>query len=129
MQAVYFVAVFFFARGIGSLRCGLFCSRVGVPQGQLYATVFVVLGGLRKCKPFILSRCFFLHAVLDPCGAVCFVVGWVAWFFFKKISRFGLLFIVNFYFQNSISRQQCTDSVQNHKVDTLARYISYSRVK
>ena len=162
MQAVELFAVWVFASGIGSWRCGLFCHGVGVPQGQLYAAVFVVLGGLRKCKPwsflrggflsavfvpgvyaavfvvlgglrkckpFILSRCFFLHAVLVPGGAVYFVVGCVAWVFFKKISRFGLLFIVNFYFQNSISRQQCTDSVQNHKVDTLARYIAYSRVK
>ena len=39
--------------------------------------MFVVLGGFRKCKPFILSRCFFLQAVLVPCGAFCFVVGWV----------------------------------------------------
>ena len=129
MQAVYFVAVFFFARGICSGRCGLFCSRVCFSQGQLYAAVFVVLGGFRKCKPFILSRCFFLQAIFVPGGAVCFVVGCVAWFFFKKISRFGLLFIVSFYFQNSISRQQCTDSVQNRKIDTLARYISYSWVK
>ena len=138
MQAVCFVAVFFFASGIGSLPGVLFCRRVGFPQGQLYsavfvllvvlcgigslrcglfchgvcfsqwqlsASVFVVLGGLRKCKPFILSRCFFLQAVLVSYGAVCFVVGYVAWFFFKNISRFGLLFIVNFYFQNSISRQ------------------------
>ena len=102
---------------------------MGFPQGQLYAVAFLVRGGLRKCKPFILSRCFFLQAVFVPGGAVYFVVGCVAWFFFKKISRFGLLFIVNFYFQNSISRQQCTDSVQNHKVDILARYIAYSRVK
>ena len=105
------------------LRCG-FLSDVFVLG--VYTAVFVVLGGFRKCKTFILSRCFFLHAVLVPCGAVCFVVGWVAWVFFKKISRFGLLFIVNFYFQNSISRQQCSDSVQNRKIDTLARYISYS---
>ena len=121
--------MFFFARGIGSLRGVLFCSRVGFPPGQLYAVAFLVRGGLRKYKPFILSRCFFLQAVFVPGGAVYFVVGCVAWFFFKKIIRFGLLFIVNFYFQNSISRQQCTDSVQNHKVDTLARYIAYSRVK
>ena len=118
-----------FASCICSLPGVLFCRRVGFAQGQLYAAVFVVLGGLRKCKPFILSRCFFLQAVFVPGGAVCFVVGCVAWFFFKKISRFGLLFIVSFYFQNSISRQQCTDSVQNHKVDTLARYIAYSWVK
>ena len=126
MQAVELFAVWVFASGIGSLRGVLFCRRVGFPQGQLYAVVFLVRGGLRKCKPFILSRCFFLHAVLVHGGAFCFVVVCVAWVFFKKISRFGLLFIVNFYFQNSISRQQCTDSVQNHKVDTLARYMAYS---
>ena len=50
--------------GIGSLRCVLFCRRVGFPQWQLSASVFVVLGGLRKCKPFILSRCFFLQKIL-----------------------------------------------------------------
>ena len=105
MQAVYFVAVFFFASGIGSLRCVLFCRRVGFSRGQLYAVAFLVLGGLRKCKPFVYSRCFFLQAVLVPGGAVYFVVGCVAWVFFKKISRFGLLFIVSFYFQNTISRQ------------------------
>ena len=76
MQAVCFVAVFFFASGIGSLRCVLFCNGVGFPQGQLYAVVFLVRGGLRKCKPFVLSRCFFLQAVLVPCGAFCFVMGW-----------------------------------------------------
>ena len=129
MQAVELFAVWVFASGICSWRGCFFCHGVGVHQRQLYAVVFLVRGGLRKCKPFILSRCFFLHAVLVPGGAFCFVVGWVAWFFFKKISRFGLLFIVNFYFQNSISRQQCTDSVQNRKIDTLARYIVYSWVK
>lgn len=129
MQAVELFAVWVFASGIGSLRCGLFCHGVGVPQGQLYSAGFVVRCGLRPCKPFGLSRCFFLQAVFVPGGAVCFVMGCIPWVFFKKISRFGLLFIVNFYFQNSISRQQCTDSVQNHKVDTLARYIAYSWVK
>ena len=54
MQAVCFVAVFFFASCIGSLRGGLFCCRVGFPPGQLYAVVFLVRGGLRKCKPFVL---------------------------------------------------------------------------
>ena len=39
--------------------------------------MFLVRGGLRKCKPFILSRCFFLHAVLVPGRAFYFVVGWV----------------------------------------------------
>ena len=63
--------------GIGSWRCGLFCHGVCFSQGQLYAAVFVVLGGLRKCKPFILSRCFFLQAVFVPGGAVCFVMGCV----------------------------------------------------
>ena len=76
MQAVCFVMGWVFASGIGSLRCVLFCRRVGVPQWQLYAVVFVVLGGFRKCKPFVLSRCFFLQAVLVPCGAVFFVMGW-----------------------------------------------------
>ena len=37
--------------------------------------VVFVLGGFRKCKPFGLSRCFFLQAVLGSCGAVCFVMG------------------------------------------------------
>ena len=50
--------------GIGSLRCVLFCHGVCFSQGQLSASVFVVLGGLRKCKPFILSRCFFLQKIL-----------------------------------------------------------------
>ena len=128
LYAVVFV-VRVFASGICSWQGGSFCRRVGFSQGQFSAAVFVVLGGFRKCKPWSFLRCGFLQAVLVPCGAFCFVVGWVAWFFFKKISRFGLLFIVNFYFQNSISRQQCTDSVQNRKIDTLARYISYSWVK
>ena len=105
MQAVELFAVWVFASGIGSLQSFLFCHGVGVPQGQLYAVVFLVRGGLRKCKTFIFSRCFFLHAVFVPGGAFCFVVGCVAWVFFKKISRSGLLFIVNFYFQNTISRQ------------------------
>ena len=77
MQAVELFAVWVFASGIGSLRCVLFCRRVGFSQGQLYAVAFLVRGGLRKCKPFILSRCFFLHAVFVPGGAVCFVVGCV----------------------------------------------------
>ena len=76
MQAVELFAWWVFASGIGSLRCGLFCHGVGVPQGQLYAVVLLVRGGLRKRKPFVLSRCFFLQAVLVPCGAFCFVVGW-----------------------------------------------------
>ena len=77
MQAVELFAVWVFASGIGSLRCVLFCRRVGFPQGQLYAVVFLVRGGLRKCKPFVLSRCFFLQAVFVPGGAVCFVMGCV----------------------------------------------------
>ena len=36
----------------------------------------MVRGGFRKCKPFVLSRCFFLQAVFVPGGAVCFVMGW-----------------------------------------------------
>ena len=39
--------------------------------------VFLVRGGFRKCKPFVLSWCGFLQAVLVPCGAFYFVVGWV----------------------------------------------------
>ena len=88
MQAVYFVAVWVFASGIGSLRCGLFCRRVGFTQGQFSAVVFVVRGGLRKCKPFVLSRCFFLQAVFVPGGAFCFVVGWV--FHRGSCTRLGL---------------------------------------
>ena len=42
-QAVELFAVWVFASGICSLRCGLFCSRVGFPQGQLYAAGFVLL--------------------------------------------------------------------------------------
>ena len=76
MQAVELFAVWVFASGIGSLRCGLFCHGVGVPQGQLYAAVFVVLGGFRKCKPWSFLRGGFLQAVLVPCGAFCFVMGW-----------------------------------------------------
>ena len=64
MQAVKLFAWWVFASGISSLRCGLFCSRVCFSQWQLSASVFVVLGGLRKCKPFILSRCFFLQKIL-----------------------------------------------------------------
>ena len=76
MQAVCFVMGWVFASGSGVVRGGLFCHGVGVPQWQLYAVVFLVRGGLRKCKPFVLSRCFFLQAVLVPCGAFCFVMGW-----------------------------------------------------
>ena len=64
MQAVCFVAVFFFARGICSWRRFVFCRRVVFPKGQLFAALFVVLGGFRKCKPFVLSRCFFLQKIL-----------------------------------------------------------------
>ena len=135
---VWFVRVWVFASGAGAWLGGLFCSRVGFPQWQLYAAVFVVRGVLRPCKPFVLSRCFFLHAVLGSCGAACFVMGrvvWgfsgrfvlsrcfflhavlvpggaicfvlgrVVWVFFKKIGRFGFLFIVNFCLQNTISGQ------------------------
>ena len=76
MQAVCFVAVFFFASGSGVVWGGLFCHGVGVHQWQLYAVVFLVRGGFRKRRPFVLSRCFFLQAVLVPCGAFCFVMGW-----------------------------------------------------
>ena len=76
MQAVCFVMGFFFASGSGVVRCGFFCHGMGILQWQLYAVVFLVRGGLRKCRPFVLSRCFFLQAVLVPCGAFCFVVGW-----------------------------------------------------
>ena len=38
--------------------------------------VFFVRGGLRKCKPFVLSWGGFLQAVLGSFGAVCFVMGW-----------------------------------------------------
>ena len=78
MQAVGLFAVWVFASGIGSLRCGSFCRRVGFPQGQLYAAVFLVRGGLRKCKPCSFLRGGFLQAVFVPCGAFCFVVGWVS---------------------------------------------------
>ena len=105
VQAVWLVAVFFSARGIRFVRGCLFCHGAGFPQWQLYAAGFVVLGVLRPCKPFGLSRCFFLHAVLVSGGAVCFVMGGVAWVFFKKIGRFGFLFIVNFCLQNTISGQ------------------------
>ena len=37
----------------------------------------MVRGGFRKCKPWSFLRCGFLQAVLVPCGAFCFVVGWV----------------------------------------------------
>ena len=66
MQAVELFAVWVFASGIGSLRCGLFCHGVGVPQGQLYTAVFVVLGGFRKCKPWSFLRGGFLSAVFVP---------------------------------------------------------------
>ena len=35
-----------------------------------------MLGGFRKCKPWSFLRCGFLQAVLVPCGAVFFVMGW-----------------------------------------------------
>ena len=38
--------------------------------------VFFVRGGLRKCKPFVLSWCGFLQAVFVPGGAVFFVMVW-----------------------------------------------------
>ena len=66
----------FFVSCIGFVRGCFFCHRVVFPQGQLYAAVFVVRGGLRPCKPFGLSRCFFLQAVLGSCGAFFFVVVW-----------------------------------------------------
>ena len=78
MQAVYFVMVWFFVSCIGFVRGCFFCHGVGFPQWQLYAAVFLVRGGLRKRKPFVLSRCFFLQAVLGSFGAVCFVMVW--WF-------------------------------------------------
>ena len=75
MQAVQFFAVCFFASGIVAFRGGLFCRGVGVLSGQdVIAGVFCG-GGLRKCKPFVFLRCFFLQAVLVPCVAVFFVVG------------------------------------------------------
>ena len=39
--------------------------------------MFLVRGGFRKCKPFVLSWGGFLQAVLVPGGAVRFVVVWV----------------------------------------------------
>ena len=39
--------------------------------------MFLVRGGFRKCKPWGFLRCGFLQAVLDPGGAVRFVMGWV----------------------------------------------------
>ena len=81
VQAVWFVAVLVFASGSGFVQGCFFCGRVGFPQGQLYAAVFVVRIGLWPCKPFGLSRCFFLHTVLVSGGAVCFVMGGVAWVF------------------------------------------------
>ena len=77
MQAVCFVMGWVFASGSGVVWGGLFCHGVGVPQWQLYAVVFLVRGGLRKYRPFVLSWGGFLQAVLVPCGAFCFVVGWV----------------------------------------------------
>ena len=105
MQAVRFVAAWVFASGICSWRGCFFCHGGHFPQGQLYAAVFVVLGVLHPGMPFGLSRCFFLQAVFVPGGAVCFVRVCVAWVFFKKIGRFGFLFIVNFCLQNTISGQ------------------------
>ena len=66
MQAVCFVMGWVFASGIGSLRGVLFCHGVGVPQWQLYAVVFLVRGGLRKCKPWSFLRGGFLSAVFVP---------------------------------------------------------------
>ena len=66
MQAVELFAVWVFASGIGSLRCGFFCHGVGVPQWQLYAVVFLVRGGFRKCKPWSFLRGGFLSAVFVP---------------------------------------------------------------
>ena len=77
MQAVCFVMGWFFVSCIGFVRGCFFCHGVGFPQWQLYAAVFVVRGGLRKRKPFVLSSCWFSQGVLVPCGAFCFVVGWV----------------------------------------------------
>ena len=65
----------------------------------------VFQGGFRKRKQFVLLLCWFLQAVFVPAGAVCFVRVCVAWVFFKKIGRFGFLFIVNFCLQNTISGQ------------------------
>ena len=66
MQAVELFAVWVFTSGIGSLRCGFFCHGVCFPKGQLYAAVFVVLGGFRKCKPWSFLRGGFLSAVFVP---------------------------------------------------------------
>ena len=77
--SVWFVRVWVFASGSGFVRGGLVCHGAGFPQWQLYAVGFVVRGVLRPCKPFGLSRCFFLQAVLVSGGAVCFVMGWVVW--------------------------------------------------
>ena len=74
MQAVCFVMGWFFVSCIGFVRGCFFCHGVGFPQWQLYAAVFVVRGGLRKRKPFVLSSCWFSQGVLVPCGAFCFVV-------------------------------------------------------
>ena len=66
MQAVELFAVWVFASGICSWRGCFFCHGVGVPQGQLYAVVFLVRGGLRKCKPWSFLRGGFLSAVFVP---------------------------------------------------------------
>ena len=57
MQAVCFVAVFFFASGIGSLRCVLFCNGVGVLPGYWFLAVRFVLS----------SGGFFPGAVVRGC--------------------------------------------------------------
>ena len=66
MQAVCFVMGWVFASGSGVVRGGLFCHGVGGPQWQLYAVVFLVRGGLRKCKPWSFLRGGFLSAVFVP---------------------------------------------------------------
>ena len=126
MQDVYFVAVFFFASGIGFLRGVLFCRRVGFPQGQLYAVRFVVLVPGVGIAPGRFLVCWLQSSVFVSDRFVAVFMGCVQGVFLKKISRFGSLFIVNFCLQNALSRPQCTDSVQNHKINTLARYIAYS---
>ena len=73
--AVWFVRVWVFASGSGFVQGCLFCSRVGFPQWQLYAAVFVVRCGLRPCKPFVLSWGGFLQAVFVPGRAAFFVMG------------------------------------------------------
>ena len=76
MQAVELFAVWVFASGYGFLQGVLFCHGVGVSREVQAVELFAVWGFPGKCKPFILSRCFFLQAVFVPGGAVCFVVGW-----------------------------------------------------